>query len=116
MTFIGGLAGILIGLLDRHPSSQRLRMWQQCILGMLIVLDIEFISGLIFNMRLNMNMWNYSGYAYNLDGQICARFAVIWFFIIPAVAWMDDLLRWKLFSEPRPKSILHNYKRLFTLN
>jgi uncharacterized membrane protein len=114
MTFIGGLAGILIGLLDRHPSSTSLTMWQQCVLGTLIVLDIEFISGYICNMRLGMQLWDYSGYRYNIDGQVCARLAAVWFFIVPLASWIDDFLRWKLFDEPRPKPVWNSYKRLIT--
>ncbi len=115
MTFIGGAAGVLIGLLDSHPAAIKLRMWQQCALGTLIVLDIEFISGLICNMRLNMGLWDYSRYSFNLDGQVCLWFALMWFMLVPFAVWLDDFLRWKLFGEPRPASPLINYKRLITL-
>lgn len=116
MTFIGGLAGVLIGLLDRHPSSGVLKMWQQCILGTLIVLDIEFISGYICNIRLGMMLWDYSRYRYNLNGQVCFPLAAAWFFLVPFASWMDDFLRWKLFGENKPESIFYNYKRLLTLH
>ena len=116
MTFIGGIAGVLIGLIDKHPAYSCLKMWQHCLLGMLIVLDVEFLSGYICNMRLHMNLWDYSGYPYNLDGQICARLAAAWFLLTPLAAWMDDYLRWKLFGEKKPKSVWNNYLRLFTLN
>jgi uncharacterized membrane protein len=116
MTFIGGVAGVLIGLLDSSPRSQSLKMWQECVLGTLIVLDVEFISGYICNMRLGMMLWDYSGYKFNLNGQICAKLAVAWFLLVPFASWIDDFLRWKLFDEKEPKSLLHNYKRLLTFH
>lgn len=115
MTFIGGLAGASIGALDSHPSARSLRMWQQCLLGMMIVLDIEFISGCIFNLGLHMSLWDYSRYRYNLLGQICLPLGMAWFFITPSAAWVDDFIRWRLFGEDKPDTLFHNYLRLFML-
>jgi uncharacterized membrane protein len=116
MTFIGGLAGALIGLVNHLPAAPRLRMWQLCLIGTLIVLDVEFISGYICNIRLGMMLWDYSGYRYNLNGQICLKLACAWFFIVPLATWMDNFLRWKLFNELQPASLLQSYVRLFTFH
>jgi uncharacterized membrane protein len=115
MTFIGGLAGVLVGLLGRKPSSSKLKMWQLCLLGTLIVLDIEYISGCICNIRLGMMLWDYSGYRYNINGQVCAKLAAIWFLLIPFALWVNDYLCFKLFDGSKPQSLWHNYKKLLTL-
>jgi uncharacterized membrane protein len=115
MTFIGGLAGILIGMLGRKPSASKLKMWQMCLLGTLIVLDTEFISGYICNIRLGMMLWDYSGYRYNIDGQVCLKLAAIWFLLIPFALWVNDYLCFKLFDGSKPQSLWHSYKKLLTL-
>jgi uncharacterized membrane protein len=115
MTFIGGFAGACIGLIDSHPSAPGLKMWQQCLLGCMIVLDTEFVSGLICNVGLGMALWDYSKYTCNLDGQICLRFAAVWFFIVPAASWLDDFIRSRLFGEQDPGRMADGYIRLLTL-
>lgn len=114
MTFIGGLCGALIGLLDAHPAYYNRTMFQQCVLGTLIVLLIEYISGYLFNIKLGMDIWDYTCLPCNLRGQICLPTAVIWFFICPLAVWLDDYLRFRLFAERKPESPLRHYIRLFT--
>lgn len=39
---------------------------------------VELVFGLIFNMILKMNVWDYSNMPLNLYGQICPLFTIIW--------------------------------------
>ena len=39
----------------------------------------EFIFGVIFNIYLNLNVWDYSGMAFNLMGQVCLPYTLLWF-------------------------------------
>lgn len=115
MIWVGGLAGLLVGLLDAHPAYYNRLMWQQCLLGTVITLVVEFTSGCIFNLWLHLHIWDYGKVPHNLYGQVCFRAAVMWFFLMPLAIYVDDWLRWKLFGERLPNgSILTNYKRLFT--
>ena len=114
MLWIGGLAGVLVGLLDDHPAYYNRTMWQQCFLGTLITLAVELVSGYIVNIRLRLGIWDYSTMPYNFYGQICMPTAVAWFFLMPLAIYADDWLRWKLFYERRPKGgLIANYIRLF---
>jgi uncharacterized membrane protein len=114
MLWVGGLVGLLVGLLDKHPAYYNRRMWQQCFLGTLITLVIEFCSGVILNIKFHLGIWDYSGVPFNFCGQICFRAAVAWFFLMPLAIYADDWLRWKLFYERRPSGgLLANYIRLF---
>lgn len=82
MTLTGGviliiLYGIFTGL--------DVPLWQKCLLGSLIITSVEFTVGVIVNIILNWNVWNYSDMPFNILGQICLPFSVVWFFIcIPA--------------------------------
>ena len=51
----------------------------------IIITSLEFIVGCIVNRGLHMKVWDYSGEKYNLLGQICPLFSVLWFLLcIPA--------------------------------
>lgn len=115
MTFIGGLAGVLLGLLDRRPTHFNRTMWQQCLWGTLIIVAIEFSSGYLCNVILKMKIWDYSCKKYNILGQICPKATVGWFFICPIAIWMNNFLRFKFFGDKDPGSPLRYYIRLFTL-
>lgn len=114
MTFVGGLAGLCIGLLNQHPSFFDRKMWQQSLIGTIITLFIEYWSGYILNIRLHLKIWDYSSLPLNLNGQICAGYALLWFLLMPVAIYTDDWLRYKLFSERRPQGgPLYNYVLLF---
>ena len=44
-----------------------------------IITLLEFIFGIVFNLMLDMNVWDYSNVPMNLMGQICLPFSLIWF-------------------------------------
>ena len=115
MTFIGGAAITLVGQVSRRRDAPELKMWQLCALGMLIILDTEYVSGCFFNLYLRMDLWSYSGDMLNLNGQICLRNAALWFALVPFAVWIYDFLRWKLFGEERPDACWQYYYRLVTL-
>ena len=83
MVLAGGTALLLIHLLNGRLISCSLVV--RCLVGATIITSIEFIAGIIFNIWLGMNVWDYSGVRFNLLGQICPMFFAVWFLIsIPA--------------------------------
>jgi len=114
MLFVGGLCGVLIGLLDEAPKRYNLKIWQQCLLGTLIIISIEFISGVILNLWLKLNIWDYSKRWGNFKGQICLTYSFLWFLLTPLAIWFDDWLRWKFYGEEKPYDIKKIYRELVT--
>jgi hypothetical protein len=114
MLVVGGLCAFLIGRLNEHETFYKLKMWQQCFVGTLITLIIEFISGLILNVWLGFHIWDYSDMKYNLYGQISLVYAGLWFILMPLAIYTDDWLRHKLFKEEKPSNLFKYYKDLFT--
>jgi uncharacterized membrane protein len=115
MLFVGGLCCVLVGLLDEYPERCNLKIWQQCVLGTFIILAVEFISGVILNIWLKLNIWDYSNNRSNILGQVCLSYAFLWFTLTPFAIWLDDFLRWKIFNEDRPEDIKHMYMDLIKL-
>jgi uncharacterized membrane protein len=102
MAIIGGVAGMLVGLINK-VLPWKTPLWQQGIIGMFIATICEFIGGCYLNLHMHYNMWSYSGLPFNLYGQICIYFSLAWFFVALLGIFIDDFIRWRLFKEDKPK-------------
>ena len=102
MIICGGLAFILCGLIDQ-VTQFRYSVITQMILSACIITLLELITGYIVNIRLHLNVWNYSGLPYNYHGQICAAYSFIWLLLSFVCIVVDDLIRWKIFDEDKPR-------------
>ena len=91
MVIVGGTCGLLIGLLNERNKEMNLLL--QMVEGMVIVTVLEFVSGIILNLYLGLNVWDYSNMRFNLLGQVCPQFCIAWFFLSYFVIRIDDLLR-----------------------
>lgn len=113
MAVVGGLCFIAIGDLNENnfPGSLRAKTFEgMVILGALETTFIEFVSGVIINMILHWDVWDYSNTPFNVLGQICLPFTLIWMFIAAIAIIVDDFLRHVLFMKPFTKyrSVLLN--------
>ena len=102
MIIVGGICFVLIGAINEF-SNKEVPLLLQMILAVLIVDTIELISGIIINKVLLLNVWDYSNLRFNFLGQISLRSSIAWFFLSLLAIYMDDLLRYLLFSEQIPK-------------
>ena len=91
MVIVGGICGLLIGLLNEKNKKKNLLL--QMVEGMVIVTVLEFVSGIILNLCLGLNVWDYSNMRFNLLGQVCPQFCIAWFFLSYFVIRIDDFLR-----------------------
>ena len=75
-----------------HALFQRyaLPLPVKCIAGALVITAIEFIAGYIVNLRMGLNVWDYSGRPYNLYRQICPGFALLWALLSLPIALLCD--------------------------
>ena len=97
MTLAGGACAMLIHLADRRMKGRSFLL--RCFAGCGIITAVEFFVGCIVNLALGWNVWDYSGMRFNLLGQICLLYCVMWFFMsVPALAlsaWFDPSRRRK---------------------
>lgn len=101
MFIAGGICFILIGLLN-EVYPQQMSFISQMVVSAVIITVVEFITGLIVNIWLKLNVWDYSNKPYNLMGQICLLNSTLWFIISPIAILADDYLRYCLLREERP--------------
>lgn len=65
-------------------------LWKQMLLGSVIITLLEFVCGCIVNLLLHWNVWDYSNLPFNILGQICLPFSILWFFISFVAIVIDD--------------------------
>ncbi|MBQ8526541.1 MAG: hypothetical protein IJ460_07495 [Clostridia bacterium] len=102
MFVLGGIMFAEIGLIN-EIFKRNTGLLFQGIAGAVIITVSEFISGLILNIWLGLNVWDYSGMPLNLLGQISLPYSVMWIFLAMGAVIVDDLLRHWLFDEKMPK-------------
>lgn len=112
---VGGLCGLVIGMFNENKKFWKLPMLVQSLIGVAVVLLIELTTGLILNVWLKLNIWDYSNAFLNLFGQISFRTGLLFFLLTPFAIWFDDLLRCGLYKNKSVYPFLENYIRLFTL-
>lgn len=99
MLFVGGLCGLLIGSINQIPKFYNMSVFKQSLIGTGIVLVIEYIAGYILNIKMGLDIWDYSDMFFNINGQICLEFGLIWLLIMPAAIWLEDFIRFKFWNE-----------------
>lgn len=101
MFLVGGLCFLCIGAINELIPWE-MPLWQQAVIGAVIVTAIEFIAGCILNIWLGWAIWDYSDMPFNVLGQICLPFTAIWLLLAIAAIILDDYLRYWLFGEEKP--------------
>lgn len=101
MFLCGGACFLCCGLLNENVKM-KMSFISQMVVSAGIITALEFVTGLIVNVWLKMDIWDYSNLPYNFMGQICLLYSVLWFFVSSVAIVMDDFLRYKLFHEEKP--------------
>ncbi len=91
----------LIGLIN-EIFSWDIAFLSQMVISSVIITVVEFIFGLVVNIWMGLNVWDYSNQPYNIMGQTCILFSIIWFFLSPLAILLDDYLRYYLLGEGKP--------------
>jgi uncharacterized membrane protein len=90
-------------LVTDGPFSGTAQGSSSSIVPSLPITTTELVSGLIINRRLGLTLWDYGELPFNLLGQICLQYSLMWIVISAAGIVIDDYLRWKLYGEARPR-------------
>ena len=101
MFLCGGLSFYTVGCLNESPN-RHIPFLSQMFLGSLIITAYEFITGVIVNLHMHLNVWDYSKMPLNIKGQICLPFSILWFFLSPICIVVDDYIRYGLFRREKP--------------
>lgn len=83
--FLAG--GTCLALLDKALQGplKGKSLFVKCAAGSGIITGVELLTGLVVNRWMGKEVWDYSDQKLQFQGQICAFYSVMWFFLsIPA--------------------------------
>lgn len=101
MFVLGGICFVLLGRIN-EVIPWDMPLWMQVLIGTAIITAMEFITGCIVNLWLGWKVWDYSNVPFNVLGQICLPYILLWIPISLAGIVSDDYLRHWLFKEEKP--------------
>ena len=101
MFVVGGICFVLIGGINNYVPWELGFVWQ-ALIGAFIVTAVEFVSGVVLNLWLDLGVWDYSNMPLNVMGQICLPFTLAWVPLSCVGIVLDDYLRYWLFDEEKP--------------
>lgn len=107
MGLLVGIVFIVIDLLNEIWGWETSLMFQ-VLIGTIITTIGEFVTGCVVNLWLGWNVWDYSSLPFNLLGQICPQFIIVWTPLVLLAIILGDVIRWKFFDEEPPRYWIGN--------
>jgi len=104
MSILGGICLVAIKTVDLLLGRVR-RIWKAFICSVLIT-ELEFITGMIVNVILKLDVWNYADRFGNFAGQVCPLFSFYWFLLSYLVLFVFSLER-----EYKKKKLYYNRRK-----
>ena len=90
MLLCGGLCFYFI----YYFSGTGIPLYRKCVLCTAVIAVVEFLTGCIVNLKLNWAIWDYSQLPFNLLGQICPQFLLVWLILsVPALYLCSGIRR-----------------------
>lgn len=91
------LGGICFSFFAKISSAlKNYGILYKAVISGLFITAAEFIYGLIFNVYLKKNIWNYSNIPFNFMGQICILYSVFWCILSIVFIPVADKLNYRL--------------------
>ena len=98
----GGLCLVLIDYCN-HKLPSHIAVVSKLFIFSGIITLIEFVIGILVNQILHLGVWDYSHLPYNLLGQICLIYFIVWFLVSFMVLMADEYICRYWFGEHREK-------------
>lgn len=89
MAIAGGIVMVIFNLISRKTN---LTLFVRCLVGAGVITAVEFAFGMVVNVVLGWNVWDYSDKPLNVMGQICPFFSLGWFFISIPAFWLCRII------------------------
>ncbi len=105
MFIVGGACFVLIGLIN-NLLPWEMPLLLQMLMAAVIIVVAEFIAGCIVNLWLGLGVWDYSNLPFNIMGQVCLSYFMVWYCLSVVAIVFDDYLRWWIYGEEKPRYVL----------
>lgn len=102
MFLLGGIC-FLFFYVQGHLLGFEEPLWRQLVRCMIFVTAMEFLTGLIVNKWLKLHVWDYSDLPFQLFGQICLPFTLIFSGLCAIGIILSGYVSWIIFGEEKPR-------------
>jgi len=92
MLIAGGICFLIIDFINQKYGHE-IPLPGKMFLASLAITAVELVAGIIVNLWMNLNVWDYSELPLNAWGQICPLFSLVWFVLAAPAIWLDNQLR-----------------------
>lgn len=95
MTIAGGVCMVLVHFVSDAVGRQRgmKAFILKCLISTIAITAVELAFGVIFNLVLKMDIWDYSDKPGNILGQICPAYCGAWLMLSAAALKLSDGVR-----------------------
>ena len=77
-------------------------LWLQALACAALVTLVEFCAGCVLNLWIGLDIWDYSGIPFNLLGQICLPFSLVWLVLCFLFILVFDWMRYAIIGGDKP--------------
>ena len=102
MFLLGGICFLFFAIQGRVTGWQD-ALWRQVLRCAIFVTSMEFITGIIVNKWLHLEVWDYTDQPFQLFGQICLPFMIIFSGLSVVGIVVSGYLAYWLYDEPKPR-------------
>ena len=100
MCLTGGACLAAFFLLE--PRLRHTSLFLRSLLGSGLITAFELMVGVVVNLKLHWQVWDYSGHLFHLWGQICPLFSGCWFLLSAPAFWVCGAIRRKNGTSAAP--------------
>lgn len=102
MFVLGGICLVFFAVQGKMMHWEE-PLWRQVLRCVIFVTGMEFITGIIVNKWLHMNVWDYSNLPFQIFGQVCLQFAVIFSGLCAVGILLSGYLLYWIYGEEKPR-------------
>ena len=77
-------------------------LWLQAAVCAALVTLVEFCAGCVLNLWIGLDIWDYSDIPFNLLGQICLPFSLVWWVLCFLFIVVFDWIRYAIIGGDKP--------------
>lgn len=99
MFLLGGICFVIMGLLNEYKIPWHWCLVRQSVVSACVITVFEFVVGCIVNIRFGWQVWDYSDLPFNLCGQVCLYYFLLWIPLSMAGIVLDDWIRYIVYAN-----------------
>lgn len=105
MFICGGMAFFVIDKLwwsiRKMNYSIMLKVIMVMMIGSCVITALEYITGVIVNIKFGLDVWDYSELRFNYRGQICMIYSILWSVLSAGCIVVSEILRKNIIEDKK---------------